>query len=115
MTTKEDNDSPKARRQAAGLALSNCMFSQYFGTFGMLFAVGVPVSIRAKNYWPAVTAGLVGTVLDFAYGYNFACASLVNDYRRAAEVPYSQSVIFASHITRVLTFDFNSKFIGSYN
>ena len=51
----------------------------------MLFGVGVPVSIKAKSYWPAVTAALVGTMVDFAYGYNVACAQHVTDYRRAAE------------------------------
>ena len=56
------------------------------GTFGMLFGVGVPVSIKARSYWPAATAALVGTMLDFAYGYNFACAEMVDNYRRAAEV-----------------------------
>ncbi len=52
----------------------------------MLFGVGVPVSIKARSYWPAATAALVGTMLDFAYGYNFACAEMVDNYRRAAEV-----------------------------
>jgi hypothetical protein len=31
------------------------LFSYYYGTFGMLFGVGTPISIKIKNYWPAGT------------------------------------------------------------
>mmetsp|Transcript_64178 Transcript_64178/g.144762 ORF Transcript_64178/g.144762 Transcript_64178/m.144762 type:complete len:102 (+) Transcript_64178:185-490(+) len=86
MSDKAPSESTEeVTRRQAGLAMSDCLFGQYYGTVGMLFGVGLPVSIRLKNYWPAMTAGLVGTLADFAYGYTVACKDQVAAFKLASQ------------------------------
>ena len=48
--------------------------------------MGVPISVRLKNYWPFVTAAFFGTVVDFGYGYFSGCAEQKAAYNAAAKV-----------------------------
>eukprot|EP00613_Pedinella_sp_CCMP2098_P002511 CAMPEP_0171636086 /NCGR_PEP_ID=MMETSP0990-20121206/27151_1 /TAXON_ID=483369 /ORGANISM="non described non described, Strain CCMP2098" /LENGTH=141 /DNA_ID=CAMNT_0012208051 /DNA_START=134 /DNA_END=559 /DNA_ORIENTATION=+ len=72
------------KRRDAGKALNECLFSYYYGTFCMLFVVGTPISIKLKNYWPAVTAGMLGTLIDYTYASYYGCAPQFEAYRLAA-------------------------------
>ncbi len=43
------------------------------GTASGILLVGLPLGLRQRSMWPLATAGLLGTLCDYAYGYNFVC------------------------------------------
>jgi hypothetical protein len=59
------------------------MFSQSIWTVGFVMVLGIPIGLKTRNYWPLVTAGTTGQVIDFAYGYKVNCAQQVADFKDA--------------------------------
>ena len=68
--------------------LNECLLSQYQATVAGLLAGGSVSLLRTPvSLLPLFTAGVAGSSVDLAYGYNVACASHVEAANRAMKRP----------------------------
>lgn len=67
--------------KAKGLAVSDCMLEQWYGTAAGLL-IGTPLGIRRKSLRPFVVAITAGTLADYLMG-DAKCRTLSRDFKEA--------------------------------
>mmetsp|Transcript_38186 Transcript_38186/g.48671 ORF Transcript_38186/g.48671 Transcript_38186/m.48671 type:complete len:106 (+) Transcript_38186:6-323(+) len=74
----------ETKQKEAGKAFSECMFSQYkYCLIGV--AIGMPFSLRQKNYWPFIFGAAIGTAIDFTEALTKTCKPLLADYNQCTK------------------------------
>ena len=69
-------------------ALNECLLTQYNACVaGLLVGGSISVHRKPLSLMPLVTAGVAGSALDLAYGYNYACSVQVEAANRALRKP----------------------------
>mmetsp|Transcript_22114 Transcript_22114/g.46203 ORF Transcript_22114/g.46203 Transcript_22114/m.46203 type:complete len:87 (-) Transcript_22114:84-344(-) len=82
------SDQNEAEVKARTAELNECLLSQYQATVAGLLAGGsISLAKKPISLLPAFTAGVAGSFIDLAYGYNVACASQVEAANRALRRP----------------------------
>ena len=60
-------------------------FGKIIGQVGVQCLISSPSDATQSKFVPAITAGVLGTVSDFGYGYTVACKRELDDFNTVRE------------------------------
>ena len=75
-----------------GALMTNCILESSF-FFALGIGAGVFYAVKKKNAKMFFATVSIGTALDFMYGYNVKCKTLVDDYNQSKAAAASATVV----------------------